>query len=118
MINLFSKLASKNFNCNKLILFRSESIYIKTLLNSNTKRMSSTINIEDLKAKSNQANDMIEKLKNQIEQIKLATSPAQMAERAKNLQKENEQLKKRVDELKTQLEEAEAKNPSAKAGIN
>lgn len=73
--------------------------------------MSSTLSIEELRAKSAQANELIEKLKHQIEQIKLASTPASMAERAKNLQKENEVLKKKVEELKKELENAESKNP-------
>jgi hypothetical protein len=73
-------------------------------------RMSSTLSLEELRAKSTQASELIEKLKRQIEQIKLASTPASMAERAKSLQQENETLKKRVDELKKELEEAEGKS--------
>jgi hypothetical protein len=72
--------------------------------------MSSTLSLEELRAKSTQASELIEKLKRQIEQIKLASTPASMAERAKSLQQENEALKKRVEELKKELEEAEGKS--------
>lgn len=71
----------------------------------------SSLSIDELKVKSGQASQLIERLKNQIEQIKIASSPANMAERAKNLQKENEELKKKVENLKSQLESAESKNP-------
>jgi len=75
--------------------------------------MSSNLSIEELRSKSSQANELIEKLKNQIEQIKIASSPAKMAERSTSLQKENEELKKKVEDLKKQLEATESKNPLA-----
>jgi len=75
--------------------------------------MSSSVSIEEMRAKSSQANDMIEKLKKQIEQIKTETSAEKMAIRSTNLQKENDELKKKVEDLKKTLEAAEAKNPKA-----
>ncbi len=92
-----------SFTCSSQLIFRS-------LKPDYFSRMSSTLSIEELTAKSAQANELIEKLKNQIEQIKLASTPASMAERAKNLQKENEVLKKKVEELKVQLDEVEHKS--------
>jgi predicted nucleic acid-binding Zn-ribbon protein len=96
-----------------LLLFRS----LSKPFNSNLRKMSSTITAEDLRAKSAQASELIEKLKQQIEAIKVASSPANMAERAKNLQQENETLKKKVEELKRQLEAAEAKNGKAPSAM-
>lgn len=73
----------------------------------------STLTVEELRSKSTQAAELIEKLKNQIAQIKIASSPAKMAERSTSLQQENEKLKKQVEELKKQLEAAEGKSPKA-----
>lgn len=95
-----------------LILFRS----LSKPFSSSLRKMSSTTTVEELRSKSSQASQLIEKLKQQIDAIKVASSPANMAERAKNLQQENETLKKKVEALKKQLEAAEAKNgkiPSA-----
>jgi len=69
--------------------------------------------IEELKLKSNQANELIESLRSQIEQIKLATSPAYVADKAKSLEKENTELRAQVEQLKKQLEEIEAANSSS-----
>ena len=71
------------------------------------------ISIDELKAKSKQADALIQKLQKQIEQVKKASTPEYMAEQTKRLQAENEQLKKKVESLKKELEEAEAKNGGA-----
>jgi aminoacyl tRNA synthase complex-interacting multifunctional protein 1 len=72
--------------------------------------MSAVTTLEQLKLRSVQANQVIEKLKHQVEQIKLQTTPAYMADKAKSLQNENVLLKKRVEELKKELEIAESKS--------
>jgi hypothetical protein len=76
--------------------------------------MSTTLNVDDLKKKSHQADELIRQLKTQIEQIKVQTTDAYKAEKAQRLQKENEQLKKRVEQLKKELEDAEAKRGSGR----
>jgi hypothetical protein len=70
------------------------------------------LSVDDLKQRSQQADELIRKLKNQIEQIKLQTTDAYKTEKAQRLQKENEQLKKRVEQLKKELDDAEAKRGS------
>jgi hypothetical protein len=74
-----------------------------------------TLSMSDLKKKSQDANDLIEKLQKQIEQIKLLSTPEYMAEQTKKLKKENEDLRKQVEKLKKDLEEAEAKNKGNKS---
>lgn len=73
-----------------------------------TRNLHKMTNVEELKLKSKEANELIQSLKNQIEQIKLSSTPAYMAEKAKSLETENSQLKLKVEELKKQLEQAEA----------
>jgi hypothetical protein len=79
-------------------------------------KMSAPVTIEELRSKSNQANDLIKKLQQQIEQIKLQTSPEYQAKRAAELKIENEELRKEVDRLVKELEAAEA-NKSAGAPL-
>lgn len=105
MSQLLKTLAKVSLNTTDHILFRS----ISKPFGSNL-RMSSTVSIEEMRVKSAQANDMIEKLKKQIESIKSETSAEKMAVRSSNLQKENAELKKKVEELKKTLEAAEAKS--------
>ena len=105
MSQLLKTLAKVSLNSTDHILFRSISKPFGSLL-----RMSSSVSIEEMRAKSSQANDMIEKLKKQIEQIKTETSAEKMAIRSTNLQKENAELKKKVEDLKKTLEAAEAKS--------
>lgn len=80
--------------------------------------MSAVTTLEQLKLRSVQANQVIEKLKQQVEQIKLQTTPAYMAEKAKTLQNENVLLKKRVEELKKELETVESKSGVANIPIS
>jgi chromosome segregation ATPase len=77
-----------------------------------------TVHINELKLKSQNANQLIEKLKHQIEQIKIQTTPNYVADKIKNLKSENESLKKRVEELKKELEEAEAGKASSSIGLD
>lgn len=77
-------------------------------------KMSAPVTIEELRSRSNQANDLIQKLQHQIEQIKLQTSPEYITKRAAELKTENEQLRKEVERLVKELEVAEAnKTPGA-----
>lgn len=112
MAHFLKNLASVSFNTSQTLLFRSLT---KASSFTNLVKMSS-LSIDELKVKSGQASQLIEKLKNQIEQIKIASSPANMADRAKNLQKENEELKKKVENLKSQLESAESKSKYLQLG--
>jgi len=112
----FETFAYKCLKTLKIISFRSDNLSRTFLFDSRSfLKMSATL--EQLKLRSNQANEVIEKLKKQVEQIKLQTTPAYMAEKAKTLQKENELLKKRVEELKKELELAEGKKGTAGAPI-
>ena len=111
----FESFAYKCFKTLKIVSFRSDNLYRNYLFTSKSYlKMNATL--EQLKLRSSQANEVIEKLKKQVEQIKLQTTPAFMAEKAKSLQKENELLKKRVDELKKELEAAEAKKGGSNKG--
>ena len=87
-------------NCKNSSLARS---------NSNRRKMSS---VEELKQRSAQADELIQKLKTQIEQIRAQTTDAHKSERVKQLQKENQDLKRRVEDLKQQLEAAESGKPA------
>jgi regulator of replication initiation timing len=114
---LFEAFACNCLKTLKIISFRSDNLSRSYLFTSKSFiRMSATL--EQLKLRSTQASEVIEKLKKQVEQIKLQTTPAYMAEKAKTLQKENELLKKRVDELKKELESAEAnKKPNGTPAV-
>lgn len=71
--------------------------------------------LEDLKLKTTQSSQLIEKLKRQIELIKLANTPAYIAEKKASLTAANAQLKSQIEKLVKDLEQAELKNPKAKA---
>jgi hypothetical protein len=60
------------------------------------KNTSEPVTLEQLRQRSNQANELIKRLQQQIEQVKLNTTPQCMAERAKALEAENEALRKQV----------------------
>lgn len=111
MARLVGSFALKCIKPLEIISFRSVFDLKYKLLNLNFDsllKMTGTVTLEQLKQRSAQANEVIEKLKKQIEQIKLQTTPQYMAERAKTLEKENVVLKKRVEDLKKELENAEA----------
>ena len=115
ILNMSFLFDSFAYKCLKIISFRSKTFAFSHSLNLNsTFKMSATL--EQLKLRSAQANQVIEKLKKQVELIKLQTTPAYMAEKAKTLQKENDLLKKRVEELKKELELAESKKGPAISG--
>jgi aminoacyl tRNA synthase complex-interacting multifunctional protein 1 len=80
--------------------------------------MSAPVTIEELRSRSNQANDLIQKLQHQIEQIKLQTSPEYLTKRAAELKVENEQLRKEVERLVKELETAEANKASGAPLVN
>lgn len=106
-------------NSAEILLFRSKPLNNFTLKSNKFRnlqlaKMVNTLSIEELKQRSTQATDLIEKLKKQIEQIKLQTTPAYMAEKVKTLQNENEKLKQEVELLKKELEAAEAARGSRK----
>ncbi|RNA07996.1 aminoacyl tRNA synthase complex-interacting multifunctional 1 [Brachionus plicatilis] len=73
------------------------------------KKMVQTLSVEELRKRSAQAQELIEKLQNQIQQIKKQTTPESMSEKVKMLQRENEQLRNEVEQLKKELENAEHK---------
>jgi transcription initiation factor TFIID subunit TAF12 len=76
----------------------------------------SGVTVEQLKLKSNQAQEMIQKLRKQIELIKQQTTPEFMKEKEKQLEKENAELKQRVQQLVKELEQAEASSGSLPLG--
>ena len=71
------------------------------------------MSLSDLKNKSREANELIERLQKQIEDINLANKPDQVEKRTKELRSENEKLRKEVDKLLKELGEAEKKNNAA-----
>ena len=101
--NLFFSFRSINFITSKSTLFHQLE-----------RKMSNAVNIEELKQRSVQADELIKKLKSQIEQIKLQTNESYKKERTQRLQKENEELKKKVEILKKELDAVEAKRGSGK----
>ena len=70
----------------------------------------SSLTIDELKAQSKQAAELIQKLQDQIKQVKQINSPQFVNEKIESLKKENEGLRKKVEELKKDLDDAEAKN--------
>lgn len=99
-----------------VLLFRSS--YLKsTNLVKIDKKMVQTLTIDELRQRSAQAQDLIEKLQKQIQQIKVQTSPASVSDKVKELQKENEQLRSEVEKLKIELEDAEKKGPSRESFV-
>jgi predicted nucleic acid-binding Zn-ribbon protein len=97
------------------ILKRTLSFRFYSYSLANNLRVRKMSNVEELRQRSAQADELIKKLKTQIEQIKAQTTDAQKSQRVAQLQKENQDLKKRVDELKNQLEAAEAGRPAGKS---
>jgi methionine--tRNA ligase beta chain len=86
----------------------------KTVKIEKPKVVESSSPLDNLQAKSVQANQMINMLKNQIQQIKLETTPEFMTNKAKNLQKENEKLKKKIESLINELNAVEASSSTFK----
>lgn len=114
MNRIIKSFAVECLSTTNILLFRSNKLLNSHKLNELTlKKMVNTLSIEELKNRSVQATELIEKLKKQIEQIKLQTTPAFMSEKVKTLQSENEQLKKEVEVLKKELEDAEAQTGSS-----
>ncbi len=72
----------------------------------------SGVTLEQLKLKSAQAQEMIQRLRNQIELIKQQTTPEFMKEKEKQLERENAELRQRVQQLVKELEQAEVSSGS------
>ena len=93
-LNLFEIVVSfRSFR--SIRLFDSSSRYLGRFL-PKMKNTSEPVTLEQLRQRSNQANELIKRLQQQIEQVKLNTTPQCMAERAKALEAENEALRKQV----------------------
>lgn len=92
-----------------IISFRSLN---KSHTNLIYRKIMAGVTVEQLKLKSNQAQEMIQKLRKQIELIKQQTTPEFMKEKERQLEKENAELKQRVQQLVKELEQAEASSGS------
>ncbi|CAF0850373.1 unnamed protein product [Brachionus calyciflorus] len=114
-MNRIRSFAVECISNSNILSFRSTFLKSKTSNILIDKKMVQTLTVEELRKRSVQAQELIEKLQKQIEQIKLQTTPAHMSEKVKSLQKENEQLRTEVEKLKKELETAESQRPNQPA---
>ena len=96
-----------------VLSFRSTVLNLKILIKID-KKMVQTLSVDELRQRSAQAQDLIDKLQKQIEQIKIQTTPGFTGEKIRQLQKENENLRSEVEKLKQELEDAEKRKQSRK----